>query len=101
MKGEGAIVFLIVFFVLLAATIASPSIPPGRDLYGLLGVPETDYPVLGVSTTILVSAIFNGVIYGIIVWLIFTIFRRTTKKKQPVKEKVDTQKDNKEEKTAT
>ena len=82
MKGEGAIVFLIVFIVLLAATLASPSLPPGRDLYGLLGVPETDNPIFGVPTTILVSAIFNGIIYGIIVWLIFTLFRRTTKKEQ-------------------
>ena len=86
MKGEGAIVFLIVFVVLLAATLAYPSIPPGRDLYGLLGVPETDYPVLGFPLTVLVSAIFNGVVYGIIVWLIFTLFRRTTKKeKEPSK----------------
>lgn len=51
MKGEGAIVFLIVFIVLLAATLAASSLPPGRDLYGLLGVPETNYPVLRVPTT--------------------------------------------------
>lgn len=90
MKGEGAIIFLIVFVVLLAATLASPSIPPGRDLYGFLGVEEVDYPVLGVPATVLVSAVFNGVIWGIIVWLIFTLFRRTTKKESTVKVKVDT-----------
>ena len=82
MKGEGAIVFLIAFLVLLAVTLGSPNIPPGRDLYRLLGVPETDYPVLGVPATTLVSAVLNGVVYGIIVWLIFTIFRRTTKKEK-------------------
>ncbi len=76
MKGEGAIVFLIVFFIVLFATLAMPSIPPGQALYGLLGVPETDYPVLGIPVTTLVIAIFNGVVYGFIAWLIFTFGRR-------------------------
>jgi hypothetical protein len=48
MKGQGAIVFLIAFFAALIATLAAPGIPPGRAIYGLLGVAETDYPVLGI-----------------------------------------------------
>jgi hypothetical protein len=66
MKGQGAIVFLIAFFAMLAATLAAPSIPPGRSLFNLLGVPDTDHPVLGIPTTTLVIAVFNGVVYGII-----------------------------------
>jgi hypothetical protein len=79
MKGQGAIVFLIVFFAMLAATLAAPTIPPGRAIYDLLGVPDTDYPVLGIPTTTLVIAVFNGVVYGIIAWLIFTFGRKILK----------------------
>ncbi|MGC8896079.1 MAG: hypothetical protein ACP5LB_04835 [Candidatus Bathyarchaeia archaeon] len=79
MRGQGAIVFIIVFLILLLATLAVPNIPPGEMLYGFLGVPETDYPVLGVSATVLVTAIFNGVIYGVITWLIFTFGKKLIK----------------------
>jgi hypothetical protein len=79
MRGQGAIVFLAVFVILLLATLALPNIPPGEMLYGLLGVPKTDYPVLGVQATNLVMAIFNGVIYGVIAWLIFTFGRKLIK----------------------
>jgi len=79
MKGQGAIVFLIAFFALLVATLAAPSIPPGRAFYDLLGVPDTDYPVLGIAATTLVIAVFNGVFYGIIAWLVFTFGRRIIK----------------------
>jgi hypothetical protein len=79
MKGQGAIVFLIAFFAMLAATLAAPSIPPGRAFYDLLGVPDSDYPVLGIPTTTLVIAAFNGVFYGIIAWLAFTFGRKIIK----------------------
>lgn len=80
MKGEGAIVFLVVFFAFLLLTLALPDFPPGRQLYGLLGVPESDYPVLGIPVTTLVSAVFNGVFYGVIAWLIFTFGKRLLKR---------------------
>jgi len=76
---RGAIVFLAVFFAVLVATLAYPSMPPGSQLYGLLNVPTTDYPVLGIPATTLVIAVFNGVVYGIIAWLAFTIAQRTRK----------------------
>ena len=72
MKGIGAIVFLVAFFALLLATLAAPSLPIGSQLYGLFGVPESDYLVLGIGVTTLVSAVLNGVFYGVIAWLIFT-----------------------------
>lgn len=77
---KGAIVFLIVFVVVLLATLAYPDLPVGKQLYGLLGVPEVDYPVLGIATTTLVSAVLNGVIYGVIVWLVFTFVLKGMKK---------------------
>ena len=80
MKGEGAIVFLVVFFAMLLVTVASPSIPPGKQLYGLIGVPETDYAVLGIPASKLVYAVFNGVVYGVVVWLVFTLVKRARKR---------------------
>lgn len=71
-KGIGAIVFLVAFFALLLATLAAPSLPIGSQLYGLFGVPESDYPVLGIGVTTLVSAVLNGVFYGVIAWVVFT-----------------------------
>jgi hypothetical protein len=47
MRGIGAIVFLVVFFAFLLMTLGVPDLPIGRQLYGLFGVAESDYPVLG------------------------------------------------------
>ncbi|MGQ9507185.1 MAG: hypothetical protein ACUVTB_04930 [Candidatus Bathycorpusculaceae bacterium] len=79
MRGQGAILFIAVFIILLSTTLAVSTIPPGEIIYGLLGVPKTDYPVLGIPTTNLVIAIFNGAIYGVIAWLIFTFGKKLIK----------------------
>jgi len=79
MEVRGVVVFLVVFVVFLAVTLGYADLPPGRQLYGLLGVAETEEPVLGVPVTTLVSAVFNGVIYGVIAWLIFTFAERARK----------------------
>jgi ABC-type Fe3+ transport system permease subunit len=76
----GAIVFLIVFVILLMVTLAYPNLPPAKQLYGLLNIPETTQPVLGVPATLLIEAVFNGVIYGFIAWVIFTIGKWLSKK---------------------
>jgi hypothetical protein len=76
---KGAIVFISAFLTFLAATLASPQLPPGRQLYSSLGVQEVSEPVLGVPATTLVSAVLNGAVYGIIVWLTFTVIQKTRK----------------------
>jgi hypothetical protein len=68
---RGAIVFLAVFFIVLAVTLAYPELPPGKMIYEAVVGAETDYEVLGMPATQLISAVFNGVIYGFIAWLIF------------------------------
>jgi len=85
---RGAVVLVIVFTVFLALTLGYHDLPPGRQLYSLLGVPETEYPVLGIPTTILVSALFNGTIYGVLVWLIFTFVEKARRKRQTQADKV-------------
>lgn len=78
MRGEGAIVFLIAFVIFLAATLAYASLPPGSTIADAMGIdPNILWSEFAVKT--LLAAIFNGIIYGVIIWLIFTFARRTKK----------------------
>ena len=78
---KGALVFLTVFVILLVVTLRYTDIPPGKEIYWLLEVPQTAYPVLGIPATILVYAVFNAVVYGVIAWLIFTIAERSRRRR--------------------
>jgi len=78
MKGEGAIVFLIAFIIFLAVTFAYPGLPLGSTISDAIGIPS-DIQWSGFEVKTLLAAIFNAVIYGLIIWLIFTFARRTTK----------------------
>jgi uncharacterized membrane protein len=83
---KGALVFLAVFAVVAIITIAAyPTLPPGLTIYHMMGLPDTAYPILGLAAPIFAAAILNGVIYGIIVWLIYSIAAWATRsnKKQP------------------
>ena len=77
---KGAIVFIAAFLLFLVITFGYASLPPGRQIYDAIVGVETDYPVLGIPAPTLVAAVFNGVIYGIIIWLVYTIIERLTKK---------------------
>ncbi len=78
---KGAIVFLVVFFALLAATLVYPDLPVGRQIYDALGLPSTiDYLVLGVNAATLIKAVFNGVVYGLIAWIAFTVEEKVRKR---------------------
>ncbi|MFH1473546.1 MAG: hypothetical protein ABIE55_01495 [Candidatus Aenigmatarchaeota archaeon] len=77
---RGATLFLIVFVVLLVFTLIYPDFPVGRQIYDILGIPAVDEPILGIATTTMVSAVFNGVIYGFLAWLIFTFILKGMKK---------------------
>jgi heme/copper-type cytochrome/quinol oxidase subunit 2 len=76
MKGEGAIVFLLAFVIFLAVTFVYTELPPGNMISDALAIPG-DLVWNGVLLRTLTSAIFNGVIYGVIIWLIFTFARRS------------------------
>ena len=73
---RGALVFLIVFVVLLVATLGYPSLPPGIQIYDALGITQSEYPIMGIPATTFGSAILNGVVYGVIVWLIYSLVDR-------------------------
>ena len=79
MKGEGAIVFIVAFVIFLAITLAYPELPPGNAISDAMGIdPTVEWN--GVLVRTLLSAIFNGVIYGVIIWLVFTFAKRARKK---------------------
>ena len=85
---RGAIAFLAVFFLVLLASSAYSDLPPGRQIYNALNIASTDYLVLGIQATTLIVAVFNGIVYGIIAWLIYTVADRAMK---PKKQKPQTQ----------
>lgn len=82
---KGALVFLASFLVFLLITLVYPILPPGIQIYGALGVAQSTYPVIGIPITTLACAVFNGVIYGVIIWLIYSLITRDKKpeEKQP------------------
>ena len=104
---KGAIIFLVVFAIALLITLGSTTIPPGQYIYNQLNVPSVDYPILGIPATTLVISVFNGVIYGFIVWLLYTIAAAATGrgKKQPTMQQTvnvqlpEKEKDKEEQKT--
>lgn len=81
---KGAIVFLVVFAIVLFATLAYTSIPPGNIIYQTV-LPNTEqytstYAIAGTNAFALIVAVFNGVIFGFIAWLIFTLVNMANKK---------------------
>ena len=83
---KGALVFLVVFAILVVLTLGDTAIPPGQAIYNAV-LPGTEaaagYLVGGqVDAITAIIAVFNGVIYGFIAWLIFTIIMMFTKKEK-------------------
>ncbi len=92
---KGAIVFLVVFAIAVVITLGNTAIPPGKMIYDLV-LPNTEaasgYLVGGtVDAITAIIAVFNGVIYGFIAWIVFTIFDKITHKdrKQQINQTVN------------
>lgn len=72
---RGAIVFVIAFVIFLVVTFAYTDLPPGNIITDAMDIdPTVEWSGFEVKT--LASAILNGVIYGLIIWLIFTIVEK-------------------------
>lgn len=76
---KGALVFLASFVVFLVITLVYPVLPPGIQIYSALGIAQSSYPVVGIPVTTLACAVFNGVIYGVIIWIIYSLATRGKK----------------------
>jgi amino acid transporter len=91
---KGAIVFLVVFAIVVVITLGNTNIPPGRAIYNAV-LPNTEaasgYLIGGTINAITaIIAVFNGVIYAFIAWLIFTLATMGRKKdKQNIKQVVN------------
>ncbi len=80
---KGAIIFSVAFVVAFAVTLANNTISPGREIYTMLNLPNSDYLVANtVPATSLAISLINGVIYGFIAWFIFTMIWSFRKRKQ-------------------
>ena len=79
---KGAIVFLAAFFIFLVITIGYQDLPPGGMIYDAVVGARTDYEILGLPATTLILGVFNGVIYGVIIWLVYTIVNRVLEKRR-------------------
>ena len=77
---KGALVFLTVFVVFVVITLFVPSLPPGSQIYYSVGGVNVNYAILGITVPRLVPAVFNGVIYGVIAWLIYEVYCWITEK---------------------
>ena len=80
---KGAIVFLAAFLLFLVVSLGYADLPPGRQIYdGVIGA-ESDYLVSGVPVTALAIGIFNGVIYGAIIYIVYWLLTSYVFKKEP------------------
>ena len=100
----GAVIFVISFLAFLVITIGIPTLPIGEMLtQDLLKIPKVDNLVLGIPGWILINALINGVVYGFIIWLVFSLISKATgigkkKQSQVVKQTVNVQVPDKEKK---
>ncbi len=81
----GAVIFVIFFVLFLLVSLAGVYLPPGHSILEAL-VPEIFEadPIYGQ----LAEGIINGVIYGVIIWFIFTIAKMIYDRMQGPKEVV-------------
>ncbi|MBS7615411.1 hypothetical protein KEJ18_06760 [Candidatus Bathyarchaeota archaeon] len=75
----GAVIFIVVFLAVLGVSLGMPWLPPGYMIFDVLNIPAVDYPVLGIPAYLLFS-IVNGVVYGFIIWLIYSVVAAATGK---------------------
>jgi len=80
---KGAIVFLAAFLLFLVISLGYSALPPGRQIYDAAVGAESDYEVGGTPVTLLAIGIFNGVIYGFIIYIVYWILTSYVFKKEP------------------
>lgn len=95
------LVFTVTFFSILGLTLIFPFFPPGEQLLNLLGISFESWLIFGISGTIIVSGIINGVFWGLILVGIYVLVSLATRKEdlppmptppfipEPVPEKIE------------
>lgn len=69
----GAVIFVALFVLFTLVSLVVPSLPPGAMIYDWLGmqVPEYSKYIIGIA---------NGVVYGFIFWLIYSLANLASKR---------------------
>jgi hypothetical protein len=80
---KGAIVFLAAFLLFLVMTLGYQGLPPGRQIYDAAIGTESNYLVAGIPVTTLAIGIFNGVIWGFIIYVVYWLLDSYVFKKKP------------------
>ena len=75
------LVFIASFIVLLIGTIMFPAIQPGQMVCDVLGNSETNYLIAGISGERLISGIINGLVWGVIIVVIYSYLKGPSKGK--------------------
>jgi predicted flap endonuclease-1-like 5' DNA nuclease len=76
-----AVVFAIAFLLLFVVTLVIPALPPGEMISSLVGISGTT-SILGISAVTIVNGIINGLVWGIIVFIIYVLVRPAPKRKE-------------------
>jgi hypothetical protein len=77
----GAFVFVAVFLLLVIITFMFPSMPPGQIICDAFGNSETSYSLAEVSGELVVASIINGLIWGVIIVMVYSYLRGPSKGK--------------------
>ena len=77
----GAFVFVASFLFLFIITLMFPNVPPGQTICDVLGNSETTHQIAGVSGELLVASMINGLIWGIIIVIVYSYLRGPSKGK--------------------
>ena len=76
------LVFVASFFVLFSATlVVFPSMPPGQLIIDVFGNSEADYLVAGVSAELVIAGLINGIVWGVVILLVYSYWRGPAKTK--------------------
>lgn len=79
-KLKGAIVFLAAFLLFLVITLGYTALPPGRQIYdATIGEDIGDY-------TSVVVGVFNGVVWGFIIYIVYWLLTSYVFKREPTAE---------------
>jgi len=77
----GLFVFVASFISLFTITLTFPNVPPGNFIVDLFRNSETNYLIAGISGDLLISALINGLVWSVIVIVIYCYLRGPEKEK--------------------
>lgn len=78
----GILIFGVAFFFVFSITLVIPNIPPGQILVNFFKNTETTYVLAGFSGEHLLVSTINGLIWGIIILLVYSYSRGPQKEKK-------------------